>query len=80
MSQKLPQITPRELIRALTRQRAGFFVCHRGSGGGHVHLCHPNDPTILIDIPMHNKPIRKGTLMSIIKQSRLSREEFLKLL
>lgn len=38
-------------------------------------------PGITVDTQVrHGRPVIKGTLLSIIKQSKLAREEFLKLL
>ncbi len=80
MSQKLPSLTPKQLLRALTRKRAGFYVCHTSSRGSHIHLCHPDDPTILVDIAMHAKTLKRGTLHNILRQAKLTRQEFLQLL
>jgi predicted RNA binding protein YcfA (HicA-like mRNA interferase family) len=80
MGQKIPSLTPRKVLKALTRKQAGFYICHTSSRGGHVHLCHPDDSTILIDIPLHPKDLKRGILHSIIKQAKLTREQFLKLL
>jgi len=78
MSLKLPALTPKKVLRAL--KRAGFYECHTSSSGSHIHLCYPDDPTILVDIPMHAKDLKRGTLHSILRQAKLSREEFLKIL
>ena len=80
MSQRLPVLIPRQVLQALTRKEAGFYICHTSSRGSHVHLCHPDDPTIRVDIAMHAKDLKRGTLLGILKQTKLSREEFLKLL
>lgn len=80
MSMKLPSLTPKEVLRVLTSKEAGFYTCHRSSSGSHIHLCHPDDPTILVDIPMHARDLKRGTLHSILKQAKLSRQEFLELL
>jgi predicted RNA binding protein YcfA (HicA-like mRNA interferase family) len=65
MSLKLPALTPKQVLRALTSKRAGFYIWHTSSSGGHIHLCHPDDPSILVDIPMHTKDLKRGTLHSI---------------
>jgi predicted RNA binding protein YcfA (HicA-like mRNA interferase family) len=78
MSLKLPSLTPRKVLQTL--KRAGFYECHTSSSGGHIHLCHADDPTILVDIPVHAKDLKRGTLHSILRQAKLTREEFLKIL
>jgi predicted RNA binding protein YcfA (HicA-like mRNA interferase family) len=75
MSEKLPAVTPKQTIRAL--QKAGFFI--RRQRGSHVYLQHRDDPTRLTIVPMHSRDIAPGTLRAILKQTRLSREEFLEL-
>jgi predicted RNA binding protein YcfA (HicA-like mRNA interferase family) len=80
MSSRLPTLTPKQVLKALTKRKAGFYLCHTSSSGSHIHLCHPDDPTILVDIPMHAQDLKRGTLQSILKQAKLTREEFLKIL
>jgi len=80
MSQRRPRITPRKLLKVLTRKKAGFFIIHRDSSGGHVHLGHPDDPEIFVALSMHSGDLKHGTLQGILKQAKLTREEFLKLL
>jgi len=63
-------------LRAL--ERAGFFI-HHTSGSHHI-LKHPNKPELRITLPMHNRELKRRTLESILDQSGLTAEEFLKLL
>ena len=74
--QKLPPTSGRQVVKALSK--AGFEIV--GRKGSHVRLKKktPNKTYIVI-VPMHSE-IKKGTLKSIIRQSGLSPEEFLKLL
>ena len=76
MSQHLPSVTPREALRAL--QRAGFFIHH--STGSHQILKHPDLPHLRVTVPMHNKDLKRGTLLSIIRQAGFTTEQFLELL
>ena len=76
MNRKLPVIRPKELIRTL--EHAGFSV-HRVTGS-HYILKHPEKPTLRVTVPFHNRDLKRGTLQSIIKQSGLTNEEFLRLL
>jgi len=71
---KLPQVRPKDVFRALFKE--GFKV--RRKVGSHVYLKHPDGRSTSISI--HPKPLAKGTLRAILKQTRVSLEEFLKLL
>jgi len=73
---KLPVISGKELIRAL--KKAGFVeVRHRGS---HVSLqkitAEKNFKTV---VPLH-KELAKGTLLDILQQAGLSKDELIELL
>ena len=73
---RLPPLKPRRVLRAL--KRAGFFVHH--SSGSHHILKHPDNPTLRVTLPYHNKDLKLRTLDSIVKQSGLTHEEFKKFL
>ena len=69
---KLPRLSGREVIKILSKQ--GFeTVRQRGS---HVFIRHSDGRTTVI--PNH-KEIDKGTLLEIIRQAGLTRNEFLEL-
>ncbi len=70
---KLPQITPKDLVRFFQKQ--GFSITRQV--GSHARLAHPDGRKVTIAI--HSKPIAPGTFNSILKQAQMSREEFLKL-
>jgi predicted RNA binding protein YcfA (HicA-like mRNA interferase family) len=71
---KLPILKPKEVIKML--QRAGFYIDHQS--GSHISLL--NDKTKKrVTLPSHPKDIKKGTMHSIIRQSGLTLEEFLRL-
>jgi len=76
MSPALPVLKPKRIVRAL--ERAGFYIHH--SSGSHVQMKHSDKPELRVTIPYHSIDVPPGTLNSIIRQSGLSREEFLKLL
>lgn len=76
MSPALPVLKPKRIVRAL--ERAGFYIHH--SSGSHVQMKHSDKPELCVTIPYHSIDVPPGTLNSIIRQSGLSREEFLKLL
>lgn len=70
----VPSLKPREVIKKF--QKAGFVIDRQR--GSHVILYHPIKHTRLV-VPMHIKDMPRGTLLAIIKQSGLSKENFLKL-
>ena len=63
-----------KVIKAL--KRAGFKIIRQS--GSHVHLWN-EDERILVTVPNHNE-LAKGTLLAIIKQSKMERDEFLSLI
>jgi len=75
---KLPTISAPKLIRKLLK--AGFQDApKRGKGSHRALIRRDKEGKIhLVIIPMRD-PIPKGTLLSIIKQSGLSREKFINL-
>lgn len=76
---RLPILTGREIIKAL--ERGGFQ--RRNQVGSHVHLVGVDNECNkhLVTVPDHgNKEIPIGTLLSILRQAGLSRDEFLRLL
>ena len=72
---KLPVLSGSEVIKALVK--AGFRVARRK--GSHVILVKFIDERkIGVVVPDH-KEIDKGTLLEIMRQARLKKEEFLEL-
>jgi len=68
---RLPVVSARRVIRALLRW--GFAVIRQS--GSHIHLWH-DERRVLVTVPNHPE-LARGTLNSILKQGKLSREEFL---
>lgn len=72
---KLPSdIRPRNLLKALKKNS----YLETNKTGSHIHLHHPDCHRTQIAI--HPKPISKGTLKAILKQTELTVEELRKLL
>jgi predicted RNA binding protein YcfA (HicA-like mRNA interferase family) len=70
----LPSVSGREAVRAF--EKAGYtFQRQRGS---HFMLVKPGAPTTLA-VPNH-RPVRPGTLRTLIRQAGLTVEEFIALL
>ena len=70
---KLPSIKPKELIKIF--EKLGYIVDRQK--GSHVILYHYSIRKRLT-IPMHTKDVPSGTLVAIVKQSGLTKGEFLK--
>ena len=71
---KLPLVSGNDVLKLL--QKEGFIVVRQR--GSHVSLHKKIDnKTMLVVVPMKNE-IKKGTLLSIIKQAGMTREEFIK--
>lgn len=62
--------TPKEVIQVLEKNG---FALSRSRGSHHVFRHRDGRKAV---VPLHNKDLPKGTLMAIIKQSGLSRDEF----
>ncbi|MDE1831938.1 MAG: type II toxin-antitoxin system HicA family toxin [Thaumarchaeota archaeon] len=71
--QKLPILSAKDIIKILTK--TGFYYS-RQKGSHIVMVKFVNDKKIIVVIPNH-KEIDPGTLLSIIGQSRMTKEEFL---
>ena len=72
---RLPACTPTDVIRA--QGRAGFSLDH--STGSHRYYRHPNRPGV-VTVPFHRRELKRGTLLAILKQASLTREQFLEFL
>lgn len=71
---KIPPQKPREVIAKL--KKVGFITDH--VSGSHYLMLNPKTRN-RVPVPFHTKDIKTGTLRSIISQSGLSIEEFLKI-
>jgi predicted RNA binding protein YcfA (HicA-like mRNA interferase family) len=65
----MKSITPKELIKIL---EAHGFVFQR-SKGSHQMYRHPDGRRTVV--PLHAKDLKTGTLMAILKQSGISKDE-----
>jgi predicted RNA binding protein YcfA (HicA-like mRNA interferase family) len=73
---KVPSLAYEQVIRAL--QRSGWIVVRQK--GSHIRLQKRTSiETLKLTVPAH-RPILRSTLAHIIKQAKLSVDEFLKLL
>ncbi|MEW6102714.1 MAG: type II toxin-antitoxin system HicA family toxin [bacterium] len=73
MSEKLPLVSGREVVKAL--QKIGYYI--RKQKGSHIRLYHPN--RLPVTVPEHPEVDRR-TLKSILYTVNLTPESFKKLL
>jgi predicted RNA binding protein YcfA (HicA-like mRNA interferase family) len=72
---KLPILSAKEIIKVVKKE--GFMVIRQK--GSHISLYKKsNDKTYLVVVP-DKKEVKRGTLLSILKQAGLSRDKFLEL-
>jgi len=73
---KLPVVSGRKIVKAL--KKAGFEIV--GRKGSHIRLKKKtSEGTFIVVVPDHVE-IAKSTLHSIIRQSGMTRDEFIELL
>ena len=73
MSPSLPQVSGRDVVRAL--ESAGFE--HTSTRGSHAKLRHPDGRVVIV--PLH-RSLARGTLGSVLRQAGLTAAEFVALL
>lgn len=75
MTERLPAVKPKQLIKAL--EQMGWQL-DRVRGSHHI-LVHPEQRRAL-PVPVHNRELKTGTLLSILRIAGISREELRELL
>jgi len=70
---KLPVVSGDDVLTMLIRE--GYVVQSRK--GSHVTIKSSSEPYHRVTIPLHN-PLKKGTLLNILSQVNMGREELLK--
>jgi predicted RNA binding protein YcfA (HicA-like mRNA interferase family) len=75
VSQRLPAVRPRQLIRVL--ERKGWRLDR--TSGSHQVFVHDVVRHVVV-VPMHNKDLGRGLLARILQDAEIPRDEFLKLL
>jgi predicted RNA binding protein YcfA (HicA-like mRNA interferase family) len=71
---KLPVITSKKLVRILNK--IGFQLDHKT--GSHFIFYNPKSKKRTV-VPYHIKDLPQGTLMNILKEAGITKEEFLRL-
>jgi predicted RNA binding protein YcfA (HicA-like mRNA interferase family) len=72
---RLPLVSGREVVKALIR--LGFDKHHQT--GSHVIMKHRTDPSRRTSVPQHPE-LRPGTLLAILRDSGVSREQLIEAL
>ncbi len=67
---KLPVLRPRELVLIL--KKLGFF--EKRQKGSHLIMVNERKNRQVV-IPIHNKPLKKGTLVAILRQGEVRVED-----
>lgn len=67
---KLPSLNPKKIIKILKEKG---FILDRIKGSHHIYY-HPETRRRVV-VPMHKKELPKGTLLEILKQAGISKEE-----
>ena len=67
---KLPALTPREVIKVL--EKNGFEL-DRVKGSHHIYYHAETRKRIVV--PVHKRDLPKGTLLEILKQAGITREQ-----
>ncbi len=73
---KLPFLSAKEIIRAL--EKAGFKVIRQK--GSHISLYRRSDTKTYLVVVPNKAEVKRGTLLSILKQAGISKEGFFRLL
>ncbi len=71
---RLPVVSGNQIIKLLEKE--GFTITRQKGSHISLHKKLENGKIILVVVPKH-KEIKKGTFLSIIKQSGIAREEFI---
>ena len=72
---KLPSLTSEKVIKVFKRKG---FVLDRVKGSHHVYY-HPETKRRVV-VPFHKRDLPKGTLLEILKQAGITKEELKELL
>jgi predicted RNA binding protein YcfA (HicA-like mRNA interferase family) len=72
---KLPPLTPRKVIQVLNKKG---FVLARTKGSHQIYWNQQSRRQVTI--PIHTKELPQGTLLEILKQAGITRDEILDLL
>lgn len=72
---KIPSLNPQKIIRVLEKKG---FVLERAKGSHQIYR-HPETKRMAV-VPFHKKDLPKGTLLEILRQAGITRDELEELL
>ncbi|MDY6821165.1 MAG: type II toxin-antitoxin system HicA family toxin [Deferribacterota bacterium] len=72
---KLPSLTPQEIIKILEKKG---FVLDRIKGSHHIYYQPETKRRVVV--PLHKRDLPKGTMLEVLKQAGISKEELRDLL
>jgi predicted RNA binding protein YcfA (HicA-like mRNA interferase family) len=72
---KLPSLTPYKIIKILEKKG---FVLDRAKGSHHIYY-NPETRRRVV-VPLHKRDLPKGTLLEILRQAGISKEDLSELL
>ncbi len=75
MPPKLPSLTSRKVVNILIRKG---FALERVRGSHHIYR-NPDTKRMAV-VPFHKKDLPKGTLLEILRQAGISRDEIIRFL
>ena len=67
---KLPTLTPKKVIKILESRG---FVLDRVKGSHHIYYNPKTEKRVVV--PVHKKDLPKGTLLEILRQAGISKED-----
>ena len=67
---KLPSLTPQKIIKILEKKG---FILDRVKGSHHIYY-HPEMKKRVV-VPLHKRDLPRGTLLEILRQAGISKEE-----
>jgi len=67
---KLPSLTPQKIIKILEKKG---FVLDRIKGSHHIYYNSETKKRVIV--PLHKRDLPKGTLLEILKQADISKDE-----
>ena len=70
---KLPRLSGKEVIKALSK--FGFEIVRQM--GSHIFMKKKTDKEVITTVVPNHKEVDRGTLLEIIRQAKLTRDEFL---
>ncbi|MBU1160290.1 type II toxin-antitoxin system HicA family toxin [Patescibacteria group bacterium] len=71
----MPRPIKFKLVIKILENQGFFFISQTGS---HAKFRKLGDPTLNVLVPIHEKEIRHGTFKSILRQSQLKENDFIK--